>query len=167
MKNHFKINLCLRNKPNLKHDNSVSKPTEHMSLVDIESFLKTLDGHKHIILEALLACLHKVVVCTLSLRRGCPFDRHHSQLTPDWIERVKSSKLLDAHLMLLILVMEFSGETMSVQDFYTVRNYFVRIVPCLIHVYFGHFEFVLLGYWLPFLSLRYLAWNLAWNWVRG
>lgn len=114
----------------------MSKPTEHISWVDVESFMETLDGHKHIILEALLACLHKVVVSTFSLRRGCPFNRHHSQLTPDWIKRVKSTKLFNTHLMFLVLVMEFSLETMSIQYFYTVRNYFVGIVPCLIHVYF-------------------------------
>jgi hypothetical protein len=56
---------------------------------------------------------------------------------------------------------------MPIQDFDSVGNYVVRVIPGLIHVDLRHFEFLLFLNLLSFLPMGHLTRNLSRNWVRG
>ena len=78
----------MREEAELEHQDSVSEPTEQMSVVDCQAFVQRLNCNRQMIRHTMLAGLDEIVIRSFSLNFWSSRRGHDSQFRSYWIKRV-------------------------------------------------------------------------------
>ena len=145
--NHLEVAQCLLKKTKFEHQHSVVEPTRQMSWWESKTFVKRLYCMSELVVKTLLRSLYKVKV-----RVFANYYKTNSLLGHDSYfcsQRVKQLWILSDLLTLVRPHFRESGQPM-LENFKSVGNYFIVIIPLLIQQ----------NVWMIILIFLFLFWLL-------